>query len=146
MAPFNYKGKFFLGDSGSLMLGSLIGVIFITHYNLEMNFVSNKISLEKIFIIFMMPGIDMSRLFIERIMNKKNPFLADNNHLHHYMFKIFNLNLTLIFYLIIVLVPILLEQFNLIKPIINIFIFIVSFLLILTFCRKKLKFIKIKKY
>ena len=30
----------------------------------------------------MLPGIDMLRLFLERIL-KKNPFKGDRNHLHH---------------------------------------------------------------
>ena len=29
------------------------------------------------------PGLDMLRLFLERILNKKNPFKPDSSHLHH---------------------------------------------------------------
>lgn len=145
MLPFNFKGKFFLGDSGSLMLGSFIGVLFVTNYNQEIDFQNNKISFESIFIIFMIPGIDMFRLFIERILKRKNPFLADDQHLHHFMYKIFNLNLTLIFYFIIISVPILIEYYNLANPIANILITISLYLFILNYFRKKLNFINIKK-
>ena len=31
----------------------------------------------------MVPGIDMLRLFMTRIYNRKNPFKGDLNHLHH---------------------------------------------------------------
>ena len=78
--------KFFLGDNGSLFLGFLISMIFI--YN--NNFLFSKISAEKIFLIMFLPGIDMFRLFIMRILKKKSPFQADNNHLHHILFKRFN--------------------------------------------------------
>ena len=70
MLPFNLKGKFFLGDSGSILIGSFISVIFITSYNLDTS--EQKKSIEDIFILFMVPGIDMFRLFIERIKNKKS--------------------------------------------------------------------------
>ena len=33
------------------------------------------------------PGLDMFRLFLERIYFKKNPFKGDNNHLHHILLK-----------------------------------------------------------
>ena len=35
----------------------------------------------------MIPGIDMLRLFLIRIKNKKNPFNPDNKHLHHLISK-----------------------------------------------------------
>ena len=37
------------------------------------------ISPEEIFLIMSIPGLDMLRLFIYRIINKKNPFSADKN-------------------------------------------------------------------
>lgn len=81
----NLKNKFFLGNSGSLLLALLISVMIINGYN------DGKISsCEEIFILLMLPGIDMARLFIQRISNKKNPFKADSNHLHHLLLKKFN--------------------------------------------------------
>ena len=38
----------------------------------------------------MIPGIDMFRLFITRLLLKKNPFKGDKNHLHHILLKKFN--------------------------------------------------------
>lgn len=81
----NLKNKFFLGNSGSLLLALLISVMIINGYN------DGKISsCEEIFILLMLPGIDMARLFIQRLSNKKNPFKADSNHLHHILLKKFN--------------------------------------------------------
>ena len=37
----------------------------------------------------MLPGIDMLRLFIVRIIKKRNPFSGDSNHLHHILLKSF---------------------------------------------------------
>ncbi len=78
----NLKNKFFLGNSGSLLLALLISVIIINGYN------DAKISnCEEIFVLLMLPGIDMARLFIQRILYKKNPFKADSNHFHHILLK-----------------------------------------------------------
>ena len=71
---FIYKGKYFLGDAGTLFFGSLVSLLTIYFYNF--NLLNGKvISIEKIFIFFMIPGIDMFRLFVARILNSKDPFL-----------------------------------------------------------------------
>lgn len=136
MLPFNLQGKFFLGDSGSILIGSLIGIFFTTSYNLELDLDTNKISLEKIFILFMIPGLDMFRLFLERIFNKKNPFLPDDKHLHHYLIKSFNLKKTLVIYLLLLIIPIIVDYLNLIYPLFNISITIFIYLLLLSYCKK----------
>ena len=46
----------------------------------------------------MLPGLDMLRLFIERIFKKKDPFDGDKNHLHHYLIKKNSLKKTLLIY------------------------------------------------
>lgn len=136
MLPFNLQGKFFLGDSGSILIGSFIGIFFITSYNLELDLEKNKISLEEIFILFMIPGLDMFRLFLERIVNKKNPFSPDDKHLHHFLIKNFDLKLTLIIYLMLIIIPIIINYYELISPSLNIIITTFIYLLILTYCKK----------
>ncbi len=75
----NFKRKLFLGDSGAFLLSGVIGFIFVNNYNSDPFFFYS----DEIFIILMVPGIDMLRLFMTRIFNKKNPFKGDLNHLHH---------------------------------------------------------------
>ena len=70
------------------------------------NSIIEKISVEEIFLVLMIPGIDMLRLFVIRIINKKNPFKADQNHLHHYLIKNFELNKSLIIYCLLLILPI----------------------------------------
>ncbi|MDC3171585.1 undecaprenyl/decaprenyl-phosphate alpha-N-acetylglucosaminyl 1-phosphate transferase [Pelagibacteraceae bacterium] len=74
----NFKNKIFLGDSGSLLLAYIIGYIFVKYYNLGL-----VEDIETIFIMMMIPGIDMFRLFLTRIYSGKNAFHADSNHIHH---------------------------------------------------------------
>ena len=75
----NFCNKTFLGDSGTYILGFIISYIIIKQYNYS----SQKISIEEIFTLMMIPGIDMLRLFIQRLSKLNNPFVADRNHIHH---------------------------------------------------------------
>lgn len=79
----NYKNKIFLGDGGSFLISSILGFTFIHQYE---NF-KNPILGDEVFIILLVPGLDMLRLFFLRIKNKKNPFSGDLNHLHHITFN-----------------------------------------------------------
>jgi UDP-GlcNAc:undecaprenyl-phosphate GlcNAc-1-phosphate transferase len=74
----NNRNQIFLGDNGTISISFLLSYFFIKSYNA--NFISN---VDIIFLIMSVPGLDMFRLFLERILNKKNPFKADSNHLHH---------------------------------------------------------------
>jgi len=75
---FNFKNKIFLGNSGSLLLSYIIGFFFIKSYNFKNTFYSDEI-----FLIMMIPGVELLRLTILRLINKKHPFEADRNHIHH---------------------------------------------------------------
>lgn len=105
-----YKNKYFLGDSGSLFFSSIAGLMAIYNYNTLLNI--KLMPVESIFIIFMIPGFDMLRLFIERILKKKNPFKADTNHLHHFLINFFSLKQTLIIYFFLTVLPITISEFT----------------------------------
>ena len=99
---FNIKSKIFLGDSGNYFISVIFASLVINQNNITNNFFA-----EEIFILFMLPGIDMLRLFILRIINKKNPFKGDRQHLHHYLKNKFkNDNLVLMSYVILFISPI----------------------------------------
>ena len=83
---FNLNNKLFLGDAGIYFLSAYLALNIIDMSN------NNLIYSEEIFLIMMIPGIDMFRLFIIRIINKKNPFNPDKFHLHHLFYKKFNSN------------------------------------------------------
>ena len=80
---FNYKNKCFLGDSGSNILFFIISCTVIKNYNINLNF-----QIEEIFILMFLPGLDMFRLFLFRLIRGNNPFKADNSHIHHLLYKI----------------------------------------------------------
>ena len=74
----NYKNKSFLGDGGCYLLSFLFGSTFIASYNL--NYIEFA---DTIFLLMILPGIDMLRMFLIRLTNNKNPFKADREHIHH---------------------------------------------------------------
>jgi UDP-GlcNAc:undecaprenyl-phosphate GlcNAc-1-phosphate transferase len=107
----NLKKNIFLGNSGSLFLGCLIGLNLIFNYNLEIS--KNYYPVENIFITLMLPGLDMLRVFAIRIINKKNPFLPDRIHLHHLLVAsgLNRINILIIF-LLLTSFPILISYFT----------------------------------
>jgi UDP-GlcNAc:undecaprenyl-phosphate GlcNAc-1-phosphate transferase len=133
----NYHGKYFLGNSGSLFLSSFIGLLTIYLYNSNLNF-RNLINVEKIILIFLIPGLDMLRLFILRISNNKSPFSGDVNHFHHYLVKNFYLHKAIILYLFLILWPFIFIKFYKVK---YFFIFLIQaiifFFLVSYFKNKK---------
>ena len=88
---FNFKkqNKIFLGDAGSLFLGTVIAVYLFyvlgPNYSLHPEFKTNKALLAISVIIY--PLLDLLRIFIIRIAQKKSPFHPDKNHLHHLLLK-----------------------------------------------------------
>jgi UDP-GlcNAc:undecaprenyl-phosphate/decaprenyl-phosphate GlcNAc-1-phosphate transferase len=82
----NYQSKSFFGDGGTLLLSYIFGFLFIRSYNLNTDIYADQIVL-----IMILPGLELIRLFVSRIVNKKNPFSADRNHLHHMLLKKFGL-------------------------------------------------------
>jgi UDP-GlcNAc:undecaprenyl-phosphate GlcNAc-1-phosphate transferase len=77
----NFNSKSFLGDSGSLLVAYIFGCLFISLYN------KSSINSDQIVLIMLIPGIELIRLFTSRLLQKKNPFKPDRNHLHHKLIK-----------------------------------------------------------
>lgn len=82
---FRKTKKVFLGDAGSLVLGSLVAMNTFGYLNTntESTIEINK-AITSIAILFY-PLFDLLRVFIIRISNGKSPFNADQNHLHHFV-------------------------------------------------------------
>ena len=74
----NFKDKCFYGDSGIYINSYFIGCILIKSYN-----VNQGLSPESIFLLFILPCVDMLRIFFIRIIKKRSPFEGDRNHFHH---------------------------------------------------------------
>ncbi len=109
LAFLNLRNKIFLGDSGAYIIGAIIGSTFIYQYKYFENFLYG----DEIFLILFIPAIDMLRLFIKRLIQKKNPFKGDLNHLHHIVNNYTNDNDKTIFLtLILCILPTIFIIFN----------------------------------
>ena len=132
----NLNKNIFLGDSGSLFLGCLIGLNIILNYNQEI--LKINFPVENIFIALMLPGLDMLRVFAIRLVNKKNPFSPDRMHLHHLLLnRKFPLRTILIINFILILTPILMSKFFNILQISIILTFIFFYLIFVFYLKKK---------
>ena len=82
---FRRKNKVFLGDSGSLFLGTVVSIyvlkILSQDYYIKPEYDLNKV----IFVISILsyPIFDIIRIFFLRLYRKKSPFVADKKHIHH---------------------------------------------------------------
>ena len=102
LSILNYKNKVFLGDGGSYLISSILGCTFIYQYKNYNNFLFT----DEVFIILLIPAIDMLRLFIVRIVNQKHPFKGDLNHLHHIVYRLTkNINKTLFINILLCVIP-----------------------------------------
>jgi UDP-GlcNAc:undecaprenyl-phosphate GlcNAc-1-phosphate transferase len=128
----NFKSKCFLGDNGTLILSFVFSFLFIDFHN-------NKRLLfaDEIFLIMLIPGLDMLRLFITRIIKGYNPFHPDRNHIHHLLVKKFGNNFSLIFLLCLIFLPNILNQFYSVTFFLIILSICFYFYLIMV-CKKKI--------
>lgn len=88
---YGKKNKIFMGDTGSLVLGTIMAVLVIqfNEFNIDQTapyaiFASPAVS----FGILIYPLMDTIRVFSIRIVQKKSPFVADKNHTHHRLLAI----------------------------------------------------------
>jgi UDP-GlcNAc:undecaprenyl-phosphate GlcNAc-1-phosphate transferase len=96
----NSKSKTFMGDSGICFVSSLISYLFIKNYNMSV------IISEEVILLTFVPIIDVIRLFFLRVFKKKNPFIGDKNHIHHYLTSKFSKSKAIVFTFFLMLAPI----------------------------------------
>lgn len=87
---FNFSNgkKIFMGDTGSLVVGLVLGALTMRLLSLGFSPVS-KIAITRTEIpllllgVLIIPVLDISRVIFIRIMRKKSIFSPDRNHIHH---------------------------------------------------------------
>ena len=86
---FKRKNKVFLGDAGSLFLGTLVSIYVFRLLSLDTSLVDSFQMNKALFsmTVIAYPLIDVLRVFILRASRKQSPFKADQNHLHHILLK-----------------------------------------------------------
>lgn len=83
---YGKENKIFMGDTGSLVLGTLMSIIVIrfNEFNIDQTQPFAIASAPAVsFGVLIYPLVDTIRVFIIRLLQFKSPFTADKNHLHH---------------------------------------------------------------
>lgn len=82
------NNKVFLGDAGSLFIGTLCSIYLFyalgSDYTLNNDWKLNKVIFTVGLVLY--PLADLLRVFILRVRKGVSPFLPDNNHIHHILF------------------------------------------------------------
>ena len=79
----NFKKKIFLGDSGAYCIASILSYFIIIEHNVYDNI---KFA-DEIFLMMILPGFELIRLSILRLIKGKNIFEGDLNHIHHILIQ-----------------------------------------------------------
>lgn len=98
----NLKNKMFLGDNGVYVMSILLSTSIIYEHNTYKEF----IYVDEIFFLLLLPGIDLLRLTIFRLIHRKNPFYGDRNHIQHLLLNRFSLLNTNIYLILLSILPI----------------------------------------
>lgn len=93
----SHSKKIFMGDTGSLIVGFIMGVLVLRFLALT----DEKILMLPfkpdnypyiVLSILIVPLFDTARVFTIRIMNKRGPFSPDRNHIHHLLIDFLHLS------------------------------------------------------
>ncbi len=80
-----HPAKIFMGDTGSLMIGLVNGILVIKFIETAQHYSNHPITAAPAvgFGIILLPLMDTLRVFAMRIFKGKSPFSPDRNHIHH---------------------------------------------------------------
>ena len=123
----NLSNQMFLGDNGVYVMSTILITSIIYEHNVYKNF----IYADEIFFLLLLPGIDLIRLTVVRLINGKNPFYGDRNHIHHLLIKRYSVLFSNFILFFLSILPILLyNNFHLsFYAIFSIFLIIYVFLI-----------------
>ena len=101
---FKKKQKVFLGDGGSLLLATVMAIYALHVLGKDFNF-SPELRINKTLfsvLILLYPLMDLLRVFVIRVRDKKSPFEADKRHIHHFLNNKFNSHFKVTFIILII--------------------------------------------
>ncbi|MCK7559011.1 undecaprenyl/decaprenyl-phosphate alpha-N-acetylglucosaminyl 1-phosphate transferase [Chitinophaga sedimenti] len=80
--------KIFMGDTGSLLIGTINAILIVKFIEVGGN-PASRMPIEAVpavaFGVLIVPLFDTLRVFSIRMMRGRSPFSADRNHIHHYL-------------------------------------------------------------
>lgn len=141
---YNFSpAKIFMGDTGAMMVGFILSVLAINFIEVNRSVIPEnsvfyiKAAPAVAVSVLIVPLFDLIRLFFVRLMQKRNPFSADRNHIHHLLtLKGYSANKTV---LILGLVEISLIILSLVLKDIRSYLLMIILILVYTFIHLALK-------
>jgi len=88
---FGHRNKLFMGDTGSLIIGLVISALVVNfnEFNIDNTLLYAVEAAPAVsFAIIIVPLVDTLRVMTIRILDKKSPFTADTNHIHHRLLEL----------------------------------------------------------
>ncbi len=83
-----YPSKVFMGDTGSMMLGFILTVLFIQFIAIPSSLSGQFSPVAFVLALFVLPVYDTLRVFLIRFFTGKHPLAPDRNHIHHVLLKL----------------------------------------------------------
>ncbi|WP_428656210.1 MraY family glycosyltransferase [Runella sp.] len=84
---FSKTSKIFMGDTGSLIVGFLLAFFAVKFIRLNVTYIHDSSAFFNApilaVVLLIVPIFDTLRVFLVRILNRRSPFRADRNHMHH---------------------------------------------------------------
>lgn len=136
LIPFlilNYKNKTFIGNSGTNLIAFIYGYQYIKGYNY------GYLNIDIILLLNYLITLDLLRVFTIRVFNGKNPFIADQNHIHHILLKKINYPNVVLINTTLAILPIILSIYFSNNFVLLIFFIIIYFVMIYFFKNLKNK-------
>jgi len=113
---FSSRNKMFMGDTGAMIIGFLLAyftINFISNAQSDVTSLYHKNAPAIALAILFYPLMDTLRIFAIRLfILRKNPFLADNNHIHHRFLKLGINHFTITFLISLINIVIVFIAFN----------------------------------
>ncbi len=103
----NFKNFCFMGNNGSHCLSYILSIFIIKFYNIGL-----LSSVEEVVIIMLIPGLDLIRLFIKRVLNNKKFFESDLDHIHHILGRRLNKYLVQLIILLLIIIPVIISEIS----------------------------------
>ena len=85
---FGHREKIFMGDSGSLTLGFILGFLAVKYSMNDTKLMAVRTdALLASFTLLVVPVFDVFRVSLNRMIHRKPIFSADKNHIHHKLMR-----------------------------------------------------------
>ena len=127
----NFRNSLFLGDSGIYLLSSILSISLIYEHNVQ----KSIIYADEIFLLLLLPGIDLLRLSLTRSLKSKNPLFGDRDHIHHLLINKFSLTFSNLVLLLFSILPITLWIFLKLNFFLVFSIFLILYIFLIQFLK-----------